>query len=157
REAVLLVDAGGKTTTALGRALLGLGESRQITGTFGSNDTILFDSSLAGQTITLSLDGDNTVGPSALPVTTALRIEGPSGSSGVALSGGGAASNLRLFYVSAAGSLTLHNLTVSNARAAGGNGASQDGGGGGGAGLGGAIFTRGTLVVQNSTLSGNTA
>jgi hypothetical protein len=156
REAVLLVDAGGNATTALNRSLT-MGEAGQITGTFGSNDTIQFDSSLAGQTITLSITGDDTVGPSALPVTTALSIDGPSGSSGVTLSGGGAASNLRLFYVSPSGNLTLQNLTLSNGRAAGGNGASQEGGGGGGAGLGGAIFTRGILVVQDSTLSGNMA
>jgi hypothetical protein len=88
REAVLLVDAGGNATTAVGRALT-TGESGQITGTFGSNDTILFDPSLAGKTITLSITGDDTVGPSALPVTTALSIDGPSGGSGVTLSGGG--------------------------------------------------------------------
>src|SRR5262249_1457381 len=90
REAVLLVDAGGAATTARGRALTAQ-EAGQLTGAFGSNDTVQFDPGLSGQTITLSLTGDNTVGPSALPVTTALSIIGPSGfgSSGVALSGGG--------------------------------------------------------------------
>src|SRR5262245_25311081 len=134
REAVLLVNAGGDATTALGGALTAE-EAGQITGMFGSNDTILFDSSLAGQTITLSITGDDTVGPSALAVTTALTIAGPSAGSGVTLSGGGAGSNLRLFYVSETGQLTLQYLTLSNARAPGGNGAYP--GGGGGAGLGG--------------------
>ena len=45
REAVLLVDNGGNATAAVGRALTA-GESHQLTGTFGSNDTILFDPSL---------------------------------------------------------------------------------------------------------------
>jgi hypothetical protein len=156
REAVLLADAGGDATAALGRPLTA-GEAAQITPTSGSNDTIVFDPGLAGQTITLSLMGDDTVGPSALPVTTALSIDGPSGGSGVTLSGGGAGSDLRLFYVSPSGNLTLQDLTLSNGRAPGGNGASQEGAGGGGAGLGGAIFNRGTLTVQNSTLSGNMA
>ena len=48
REAVLLVDAGGNATAALGRALTA-GEAGQITGTFGSNDTIVFAPGLAGR------------------------------------------------------------------------------------------------------------
>src|SRR5262249_62387732 len=59
REAVLLVDAGGNAIAALKRSLTA-GETAQITGTFGSNDTILLASSLAGQTITLSIMGDDT-------------------------------------------------------------------------------------------------
>jgi hypothetical protein len=156
REAVLLADAGGNATAALGRSLTA-GEAGQITYNSSGTDTIVFDSSLAGQTITLSLTGDDTIGPSALPVTTALNIDGPSSGSGVTLSGGGAGSDLRLFYVSPSGNLTLQDLTLSNGSAPGGSGASQYGAGGGGAGLGGAIFNRGTLTVQASTLSGNMA
>src|SRR5262249_54552485 len=81
REAVLLADAGGDATAALGRPLTA-GEAAQITRISGGNDTILFDPSLAGRTITLSIRGDDTAGPSALPVTTALNIDGPSSGSG---------------------------------------------------------------------------
>src|SRR6266851_3188672 len=45
REAILLVDNAGDATTALGRTSLTLGETAQISGTFGSNDTIQFASS----------------------------------------------------------------------------------------------------------------
>jgi hypothetical protein len=68
---------------------------------------------------------------------------------------------MRLFNVTAAGTLTLRGLTLSNGLAQGGDGGDgalgDGGGGGGGAGLGGAVFNAGTLNVVQSTLSGNTA
>ena len=71
RESVLLVDAGGNATAALGRSLTA-GEAGQIKGTFGSNDTIQFDPGLAGQTIALTTVGDGSAGPSALPACSAI-------------------------------------------------------------------------------------
>ena len=67
-----------------------------------------------------------------------------------------------LFYVAPSGSLTLRWLTLQGgvARGAKGGGVfstSFIGGGGGGAGLGGAIFNRGALTVDASTLTGNQA
>jgi hypothetical protein len=62
----------------------------------------------------------------------------------------------RLFAVSSTGYLTLNNANVRGFGAQGGFGG--DGSGGAGAGLGGAIFVRaGTLEVNNSTFSANTA
>jgi hypothetical protein len=158
REAVLLVNAGGNASSALGRPLL-LAEANQIIGSFGINDTIVPEFSLGDASITLSMKGDGTVGPSALPVTTAMLIE-PALGNFMTIRGGGPGSNLRLFYVSPTGNLTLHNVGLRDARAPGGNGADGNnggGGGGGGAGLGGAIFNRGTLTIQLCNLSGNMA
>ena len=57
-------------------------------------------------------------------------------------------------YVSpGAGRLTLQNLTLSGGLAQGGNSLT----GGGGAGMGGAIFSQGTVIIDGSTLAGNTA
>src|SRR5262245_15449185 len=54
------------------------------TGT--GNDTITFDSSLAGQTITLTLaDSNKAFGPTALVITDTLAIDGPAG--GITISG----------------------------------------------------------------------
>src|SRR5579872_2533123 len=73
--------------------------------------TIDFDPALAGQTITLSLVGDGTAGPSALPVgaagaPNAVTIDG-SAAPGLVLSGPGGATNLRLFFIFPNSSLTL--------------------------------------------------
>ncbi len=59
-----------------------------------------------------------------------------------------------LGYVSpGAGKLTLRDLSLVGGTARGGS----SGAGGGGAGLGGAIFNQGTLVIERSTLTGNSA
>jgi hypothetical protein len=76
-------------------------------------------------------------------------------------------SNLRFFFVGAEptrpetldyvtpgpGKLTIRDLTLKGGRARGGGSF----GGGGGAGMGGAIFNMGTLRIERSTLTGNTA
>src|SRR5580765_4130942 len=59
REAVNAVNAASV-------AGLDAGAAAQISGAFGTGDTILFDAALPGQTIALSLTGDTTAGPSAL-------------------------------------------------------------------------------------------
>src|SRR5262245_23782272 len=131
REAVLLDNAGGNATAALGRSLTA-GEAAQVKGTFGRIDTINFAPTLTAggpATIRLGLDGDDTFGPSALPVTTRLSIVGPSGGNGVTIARDETAApdRLRLFYVTSTGNLTLQNLTLSGGLAQGG---SSDGGGG---------------------------
>jgi len=64
----------------------------------------------------------------------------------------------RFFYVTTGGHLTLQNLALSNGLAQGGIGGNgYFDGGGGGAGLGGAIFNRGSLIINNVTLTGNLA
>lgn len=118
-------------------------------------DTILFAAGLTAggpAIINLSTSGDGTAGPSAFGITSPITITGPTGSNGITLSN--TFVNQRLFYVSAAGKLTLDSLTLSDGKAQGGNGFD---GGGGAAGLGGAIFNAGSLTILNSTLSGNQA
>jgi hypothetical protein len=128
----------------------------------GGANTIDFDASLAGQTITLTSNDTNTsYGPTALVINgDNVTIDG-SNAPLLELSGDGAR---RIFAVSSTGTLTLENITLTDGLAQGGaggnggvSGSSGGGGGGGGAGLGGAIFNEGTLNVVQSTLSGNTA
>src|SRR5215211_8013132 len=97
----------------------------------GVADTIDFAPSVSGQTITLS---------SELPAVTdgaGLTIDG--GSVDITLSGNNA---VRVFVVASGAGLTLNDLTVANGRAFGGGGIFNDGG---------------TLTVNNSTISGNSA
>ncbi len=125
-------------------------------------DTIDFDASLAGETITLtSNDSDTAYGLTALVINNDnITIDG-SNAPLLTLSGNGAR---RIFAVSSTATLTLENITLTDGLAQGGDGyggssgsSGAGGGGGGGAGLGGAIFNEGTLNVVQSTLSGNTA
>ncbi len=120
-----------------------------------SGDTIVFDPTLAGMTITLaSTDARTTGAGAAIPVgSTALVLDGGrtitidgSAAPGLVISGNDAR---RIFVVSGATTvLELVNLTLSGGRAAGGHGgdAETGGGGGGGAGLGGAIYVDGATV-----------
>lgn len=124
-------------------------------------DTIVFDPSLFVEgpaTINLSLVGDATFGPTAFIISSQIEIDGPTGSNGLSIARDLDVFNLRLFYVSGGGNLTLNDLTLKYGLAEGEYGTQgASSGGGGGAGMGGAIFNEGTLVVQNSTLTGNTA
>ncbi|OWK43777.1 choice-of-anchor Q domain-containing protein [Fimbriiglobus ruber] len=111
-------------------------------------DTITFDPSLIGQTISLATIGDTSAGPADLAITSPVTIQG----SGQILTRSGSAA--RLFTVTSTGILTLSNVTLSNGLAQGGAG----GTGGGGAGLGGAIYVnQGTVNLFNDTLTGNQA
>jgi len=146
------------TFTVLNTNDAGSGSLRQAiigANTAAGADTIVFASGLtasAPATINLSSSGDGTAGPSAFGITSDITITGPTGANGITLNN--TFVNQRLFYVSAAGSLTLDSLTLSGGKAQGGKGAS---GGGGAAGLGGAVFNAGSLTILNSTLSGNQA
>jgi hypothetical protein len=103
-------------------------------------------------------------GPNALPaISSDLTIEG----NGAVLERDASVPRLRFFFVGAdpanaqtldyttpgAGALTLHDLTLRNGLAKGGDSAW----GGGGAGMGGALFNQGSLTLERVTLSGNTA
>src|SRR5262249_36580197 len=122
-------------------------------------DTIVFAPALNGTTLNLSIIGDTSAGPSALLVSSAIIITGPTGASGITIARDTTAGTpaMRLFDVSSSGNLTLQNLTLSNGLAQGGNGggygvARSDSGGGGAAGLGGAIYNAGTLQLIQSAL-----
>src|SRR5262249_19108841 len=115
--------------------------SSQVTGDFGSDDTIQFSPIFDGQIFTLTTAGSASAGNSAFGISNALVIDGETGlNAGITIAAADG-SNFRLFYVSSTGELTLKGLTLSGGTAQGGNGGSGSGaGGGGGAGLGGAIF-----------------
>jgi Concanavalin A-like lectin/glucanases superfamily/IPT/TIG domain len=168
-----LADSGkGTLRDAIGASVDHLTDGLGQTGT--GNDTIVFSPSIDGGTIQLSTfandlsAGSTFPGPSAFRINTTLKIDGESGlTKGITIArdtnpadyAGGQVPNFRLFFVDATGSLTLTGLTLENGLAQGFDGDPSVGGGGGGgaAGLGGAIYNRGSLTIQDSTLTGNTA
>ena len=101
-------------------------------------------------------------GPTAFLVSnnTTLVIDGETGlTRGITITRA-ARSTFRIFQIYPGCNVTLDGLTVSNGSAVGGAGASSAGiagAGGGAAGMGGAIYNQGTLKIQDSTLSGNSA
>ena len=130
--------AGAATFTVLNNANSGAGSLRQAildaSGNAGA-DTILFNASLAGQTITLTTDSTYaslgiTFGPTALVITgDTLTIDG-SAAPGLSLSGNSAR---RVFAVATGATLALKNLTITAGKALGGAGGSYPSQGGGGA------------------------
>lgn len=119
----------------------------------GEADTIV----LGGGTYTFTAPDNYWYGPNALPaISSVITIEG---NGSILERSSSAGSNFRLFYVDGglsgmtAGTLTLKNLTIRNGYAKGGD--AQNGGGG--LGAGGAIFNQGSLVLDQVTLTGNTA
>ena len=143
-------------------------------------DTIVFAPALDGQTISLTrYTNCLTVGQSA--GTTCLKPSGgwsegfveqfgPSAfylhdksitidasanglQQGVVIARAAGASAFRLFDVNRGAGLTLRGVTLSQGHARGGAGSR----GGGGMGAGGAIFNRGELSIEASTLAGNVA
>lgn len=140
------------TFTITNLADAGAGSLREAIALANANpdaDTIVFDPSLARQTVALSTVGDTSVGPAAFLVSTPITIEG----SGQAISRA-TETAFRLFTVSGTGSLVLRDLVLVNGLARGTDGTS---GGGGGAGLGGAIYNQGSLQIFGSTLASNQA
>jgi hypothetical protein len=143
-----------------------------------SGDTINFDPSLAGQTITLttgelfidtSLDIEG-LGPDQLTVSGGgnSRVVAVSSGVNVTLAGmtvtGGAANDTLPDRFGGGilndGSLTLNNCDISGNVAEGASGYATTGGGGSpaGNGLGGGIYmAEGTLTINNSSLSSNEA
>jgi Divergent InlB B-repeat domain len=124
-----------------------------------------------GCTYTLTEGNNNWYGPNGLPaITSSITIAG--NGSTIERSAAGGTPLFRLFYVAAdpmnpntfnyivpagsssgGGQLTLQNLTLSGGLAKGGD----SNGGGGGGGFGGAIFSQGIVLIEDSTLTDNTA
>jgi hypothetical protein len=123
--------ASRTVTPALAVAVLntddaGPGSLRQAIDDALGGETIVFDPSIAGQTIVL------TTGQIVVPVP--LTIQGPP--SGITISGNGASRVLRI----RANDIVLRNLTITG-------GKTDEPGGG--------IMNNGTLTIEHSTISGN--
>lgn len=118
----------------------------------------------AGCTYTLTVVDNNWYGPNGLPaIASDITIEG----NGATIERAATAPRFRLFFVGAdianantsnyvspgPGRLTLEDVTLRGGLAKGGNSLV----GGGGAGMGGAIFSQGTVIIMASTLTANTA
>ena len=86
----------------------------------GGARTITFAPNLAGQTIDLTIVGDNANGPSALRINTNITIQGLTGDNGITIRR--ASGSFRPFLVFLDASLTLNDLTIAD-------GVAQDGGG----------------------------
>jgi hypothetical protein len=109
----------------------GPGSLRQALADANDGDTVNFDSSLNGQTITLA--------SGQLSVNDSVTISGP-GADILAVSGNHAS---RVFYIGFGKTVTISGLTITNGTI-NGNG-------------GGIYNDHATLTVSNSTLSGNSA
>jgi len=114
-----------------GNYALGQNTLREAITNASAGDTITFDSSIAGQTITLS---------SELTIDKNLTINGTGQK--ITISGGGA---VRVFNVTA-NTVTFNKLTIAN-----GNSTSGDGFGGG------IKFSGSLLTIEGSSIVGNTA
>ena len=148
-EGVASANSGTASGAAAGECVAG-----------GPSTLITFAPALSRQTFALTTPHDSAAGLSGFGITSDITIDGSAG--GITVARSNAAPNMRLFYVAPTGSLTLRRLTLQGgvARGAHGGGVASTsflGGGGGGAGLGGAIFNRGALTVEASTLTGNQA
>jgi hypothetical protein len=126
------------TLTVLNTFDKGPGSLRDTITNAKSGDTIVFDSSLGGQSITLTSD--------QLTINKNLDIEGP-GASLLAISGN---DQNRIFNINEGLSVAIDGLTLTHGQAVGGNGFS------GGAGGGGAILNVGSAVsLSNDVFSDN--
>ncbi|HEV7927236.1 MAG TPA: MBG domain-containing protein [Verrucomicrobiae bacterium] len=134
----------GATLTVANTSDNAAGSLRQTVLAAASGDTIDFDSSLNGQTITL---------PSGeIAVNTSVTISGP-GSALLTVSGNDAS---RVFHFKGGVSI-VSGLTIAHGKAAGGNGVAGDGGGGGGGGMGGGIIAdySSTVSIQDVVFVNN--
>jgi hypothetical protein len=148
REAITLVNSGGNPS-ALGQTNKPAAWAAQISGTFGSNDSIIIPNTLYSNSIKISTGipaSTMQLNGTQLPtVTTQLTITGdntPNGFSGVPvwyISGQGES---RVFQVGPSGNLTLNNLVIEH-------GSTNDNGGG--------IPAAGPLTLDIATVSNNTA
>jgi hypothetical protein len=121
------VPAFGNTITVTNMLDSGPGSLRDAIATAAPGDTINF--SLASPaTITLA---------STLTISSNLTISGP-GASSLAISGN---KSVQVFSVGVGITVTISGLTIE----------------GGSGSIGGGIYNKGTLIVTNSTLSGNSA
>jgi hypothetical protein len=114
----------------------------------GGAQTITFDPSLAGQTVTLTTAWDNANSynsSSAMRIDGNITVQGPTSAPGITLKVADTA-QLRHFVVSSGGTLVLQNLTLTGGKATLS-----------GFDFGGAVWNFGTLAVRNCTFTGNTA
>jgi hypothetical protein len=126
------------TLTVLNTLDKGAGSLRDAITNAKSGDTIVFASSLAGQTIILTSD--------QLTINSSLDIEGP-GAGLLTVSGN---DTNRVFDINEGLAVTIAGLTITHGRAVGGNGNP------GGAGGGGAILNVGSTVsLANDVFSAN--
>src|SRR6516164_6204033 len=126
------------TLTVLNTLDKGAGSLRDAITNAKSGDTIVFASSLAGQTIVLTSD--------QLTINNSLDIEGP-GAGLLTVSGN---DTNRVFDINEGLAVTIAGVTISHGRAIGGNGNP------GGAGGGGAILNVGSTVsLANDVFSAN--
>lgn len=133
-------EDNGSTNPALGTGT-SLREAINFANTQSTPQTITFASSLAGQTINLTITGDNSHdGPSAFPITKNITIQSLPGNNGITIRRA-TANPLRPFLVAFAvgATLTLNDLTIAN-------GLAQAGGG---------ILNYGTLRMNRCTLRDN--
>jgi CSLREA domain-containing protein len=129
----------GSTNPALGTGA-SLREAVNHANSLGGAQTITFSPALAGQTMSLTITGDNTFGPSALRVNANLTIQGLTGTNGIRIARG-SSSSLRLFFVNQTATLTLNELVLADGSISG---------------QGGAVYNYGTLRVNRCTLRNNT-
>jgi hypothetical protein len=125
------------TLTVLNNLDRGAGSLRDAIAQARSGDTVAFNPSLDGQTITLT-SGE-------LAINQNLDIEGP-GASLLAISGNDSS---RVFEIGQGVTATIAGLTITHGQAEAGKTDSPNGGGGGG------ILNVGTLTVANDVLSAN--
>ncbi|HVC97858.1 MAG TPA: choice-of-anchor Q domain-containing protein, partial [Pirellulales bacterium] len=136
REAITLVNNGGNLNS-LGQLSMPTGWQSQITGTFGTNDTIQFQGGLSGVIDLSTSEG----GQGGLSLSENVKIDGTGAS--IAIEGGntaGSATNAQVFVVNFGVNAVLDELTITNGFASNGGG----------------ITNSGTLTVSNSILSDNT-
>ena len=166
--AVLAVPAGSASAATFTAACSGTtGDPASLVAAItsanaaGGSNTVQLS---AGCTYTLTAVNNNWYGPDGLPaIASEMTIEG----NGATIARFASAPRFRFFFVGAdiangntsnyvspgPGRLTLTDVTLSGGLAKGGD--SDEGGGG--AGMGGAIFSQGTVIIDASTLTGNTA
>jgi hypothetical protein len=147
-----LVPTTLKVTNNLDTGVAGDGSLRGEIAAAKNNDTIVFDPSMGGQTISLYSVIDNLlVVDGEMILNKNLTIQGPSAPLlPVTISGDGLS---RIFEVSGAKTV----VSLSNLNFTGGTGNSYPLNAGAPNGQGGAIWNGGTLTVNNCNLSNNAA
>jgi hypothetical protein len=172
---VLFVSLTASAQTITTTADSGPGSLRQTVANSGTGQTITFDPSLSGQTITLTsgqivISNSLVIDASALAAPVVVTANGKSRSFQIA---SGAALTLKSLVLESgavsgnpggaiwnSGSLTALDCLFTNNTAQGGAGQAggTGGGGGGGAGMGGAVYSDGTLLtLSNCVFIGNSA
>src|SRR4051794_36606148 len=131
------IIASGATLSVLNTLDKGSGSLRDAVNNAKDGDKIVFDSKLAGQTITLTSD--------ELRIKESLDIEGP-GADLLTISGN---DTIRVFDILEGSTVRIAGLTIMHGLAQVGGGNDHGAGGGGG------ILNAGNLTVVNAVLSAN--